>query len=76
MILGSPEHRARVVRKARKARAAIAQIFTDAASWNQFSEARKAGCAPIDPDPDGRMAQALAALDKFLAEEPAVTREG
>lgn len=53
--IGSPEHRARIIAGYRNALADIEQIFTDAASWNSFSMARKNGAAPINPDPNGSM---------------------
>jgi hypothetical protein len=43
--------RTRIIERGRKIRAEIAQTFTDVASWNE--NGRKAGEAPIDPDPDG-----------------------
>lgn len=69
--LGSPAHRARIIGMARKAKADIEQYFTDIASWNANSKARKNGAAPIDPDPDGRMRKMLDGLTFMLAAEDA-----
>jgi hypothetical protein len=66
-----PKYREELVANARRIRNEIQQIFTDVASWNEFSVARRNGADPIDPDPDGRMAGMLEQLNRFLADEDA-----
>lgn len=65
----SERQRLLLVARARKLRADIEQIFTDAASWNDNSRARKNGAAPINPDPDGSLRRMAEGLDKTLAAE-------
>ena len=45
----------------------IDQIFVDCASWNENT--RKPGEERIDPDPDGFLRRAKAALERTLASE-------
>jgi hypothetical protein len=47
--------RARLLARASKNLAEVNQIFIDVASWNE--NARKPHEAPIDPDPDGMLAE-------------------
>ncbi len=62
--------RARIIRRFKRLRAEIRQQFIDAESWNDHSEARKNGAAPVDPDPFGEMKRLVAALDELLANDP------
>lgn len=71
ITLGSPEHRARIISKMRRSRDEIRQMFTDAASWNDNSTARKNGAPPIDIDPDGSLRRILEGLEFSLAAEAA-----
>lgn len=57
------------IKHARSLLAEIDQIFTDAASWNDNSEARKNGAPPIDPDPDGQLRKIREGLVGVLAAE-------
>ncbi len=70
-LFDAAESRALMVANARGLRAEIQQIFTDIASWNDNSRARKEGAAAIDPDPDGQLRRMADGLDKFLAAEDA-----
>lgn len=65
-----PEYQ-RIIANARRLRAEIDQIFTDVASWNDNSKARKDGCEPIDPDPDGKLRKLADGIDEMLARERA-----
>lgn len=59
--------REQIVAEARRCRSEIEQIFADAEHWNE--RVRKPHEAPIDPDPDGKLAQIKRSLDTMLAEE-------
>lgn len=62
--------RARIVAKAAKIRADVAQQFTDAASWNRNSP--HAAISPLtfeQIDPGGKMRRLAAELDALLQEE-------
>lgn len=56
-----------IIQDAKRIKAEVEQVFMDAASWNDYSTARKRGCAPIDPDPYGELRRLLTAIDAFLA---------
>lgn len=64
----------RLIDRARAQRAEIQQIFTDVASWNDNSVARRNGCDPIDPDPDGQLKRIADAIDGMLSRESALGR--
>lgn len=59
-----PKTRAAILAEADRIARDIRQIFTDCASWNE--NVRKPHEAPIDPDPDGALACALAHCDGLL----------
>lgn len=61
--------RSRILQRAMKQRVEIEQIFTDIASWNDNSTARKNGAEPIDPDPDGALRRMADGLDRMLSSE-------
>ena len=61
--------RAQMLDHARSLRAEIDQIFTDAAVWNDFSDARRVGYAPINPDPDGQLRRIADGIDRILAND-------
>lgn len=63
--------RQQLVMRARKQLHEAEQLFTDVASWNDHSQARKEGADPIDPDPDGTMGKIRAALRVLIARESA-----
>lgn len=60
------EQRVKIIERAAKQAAAIEQIFTGTASWNE--NRRQPNQAPIDCDPDGELARALAFLRRFAKE--------
>jgi hypothetical protein len=47
--------RPQLIARMRRLRDDIRQMFADAASWNDFSEARARGCPPAEIDPTGEM---------------------
>lgn len=59
--------RNQLIENARKNRNEIAQLFTDAAYWN--NHVRPPGVAAINPDPDGQLARIAAAYDAMLSRE-------
>ena len=60
--------RARIIAEARRIRAEIEQLFTDAVSWND--NVRRPGELPIDPDdPVGQLRHIADGLDRMLAAE-------
>lgn len=61
--------RDRIIRRAKRLRADIEQIFTDCASWNDYSTARKNGAEAINCDPGGELRRLADGLDRMLAEE-------
>jgi hypothetical protein len=63
MTLGSPEHRARIVRCMELKRDDVRQIFIDVEHWN----AQHPHEQPIDPDPDGALRRLLDGLEFSLA---------
>lgn len=63
--------RERIISAARRQLEDIRQYFAEVASWNENSDARKAGCDPIDPDPTGVMARMATALEEMLANDEA-----
>jgi hypothetical protein len=56
--------RAAILTRARTARAEIAQLFIDAAAWNDLG--RTPLEPPLDPDPDGSLRRMAANLDRLL----------
>ena len=65
----SEHERADIIRRARMLLAEIEQVFVDVASWNDNAQARKEGCDPIDPDPDGELGRMRDGLMRLLAAE-------
>lgn len=68
--------RERIISAARRQLNDIRQYFADVASWNDNSDARKAGCEPVDPDPTGVMARMATALEEMLANDEANGHQG
>jgi hypothetical protein len=56
-----------LITEAKRIRAEIEQMFTDATHWSSF--VRKSGEKLIDPDPDGKMRQITYSIDRMLAAE-------
>lgn len=69
-VIGTPDERRRILRKYKRLRAEVQQIFTDAESWNEF--ARKPDEEPIDPDPFGELKRLLSAIDELLANDKGI----
>jgi hypothetical protein len=61
--------REQLIDRAKRIRASIEQIFTDAKYWNEH--VRTPFQEPIDPDPDGELAKWAKAIDGMLAKEAA-----
>lgn len=61
--------RAELVGRAKILRGSIQQLFDDAAHWNRVHVPWKG--APIDPDPDGKLASIAAGIDRMLEKESA-----
>lgn len=60
--------RSGILRRFRRLRDEIKQMFVDADSWND--NARKLGDPLIDPDPFGEMRRLADAIDELLANDP------
>ena len=69
MMKKQSKQRADIIRRARTLLAEIEQYFVDLERWNDNSQARKAGCYPIDPDLDGQLGRMRDGLIRMLAAE-------
>lgn len=65
------KHREQIVAAVRRSLREMDQYFHDVASWNDNSKARRQGCDPIDPDPDGQLSRVRESYRTFLAAEDA-----
>lgn len=62
--MSRPEQKANLIRRAKRQKAEILQIFRDAEYWNLC--VRKPDQSRLDPDPDGEMCRWLAECESVI----------